>query len=557
MQKFQWIILCFVLVSCSQKEQYDTIIKNGMVYDGLGGEPYAADIGIRADTIAFIGDLSNADALHIVDAKGMAVSPGFINMLSWAVTSLLKDGNSQGDIRQGVTTEIFGEGSSMGPLNAKMKAAMLTEQGDYKFEVPWQTLGQYLQHLEDKGVSCNVASFIGATTVREYVIGEDNRAPTPAELDSMQLLVKQAMQEGALGVGSSLIYPPAFFAKTDELVALCKAASPYGGMYISHMRSEGNNFLEALQELITIAREANVPAEVYHLKALGKDNWHKLDSAIAMINAARAGGLNITTDMYNYEAGATGLTASFPPSLQDGGFGKLWQRLQEPAIRAQMKKALHTNATNWENLFYAAGSPDRVLLLSFRTDSLKKYNGKPLSEVAQLRGQSIEDCMMDLIVEDSTRIGTAYFLMNEANTRKQIALPYMSFGSDAASMAAEGDFLKNSTHPRAYGNVARLLGKYVRDEKVITLQEAVRKLSHLPATNLKLSKRGSLQVGMYADVVVFDSNTISDHATFDSPHQYATGVKHVWVNGTEVLRDGEHTNARPGKFLKGAGFGKP
>jgi N-acyl-D-amino-acid deacylase len=434
-----------------------------------------------------------------------------------------------------------------------MKAEMRQGQGDIKFDVAWTTLGQYLQHLQDRGVSCNVASFIGAETVRVHVMGEDDRDPTTAELDSMQALVRQAMEEGALGVGSSLIYPPAFFAKTSELIALCKAAAPYGGMYISHMRSEGNRFLEALEELITIAREAGVPAEVYHLKAAGKNNWHKMDSAIRRIERARAEGLQITADMYNYEAGATGLTSAFPPSLQDGGFGKLVERLKDPAIRAAMKKAMNTDAADWENLYYAAGSPEKVLLIDFNKDSLKKYVGKSLAEVARLRGQTVEDCAMDLIIQDSSRIGTAYFLMHEDNTRKQIALPWVSFGSDAGSYTTEGVFLKNSAHPRAYGNVSRLLGKYVRDEKIIPLEEAIRKLTSLPASNLKIKQRGVLQPGYFADIVIFDPATIQDHSTFDNPHRYSTGVQHVWVNGSQVLKDGEHTGAKPGRFVKGPG----
>jgi N-acyl-D-amino-acid deacylase len=549
-----WIgILGVLVIGCSQPPEYDTIIRHGMVYDGLGGEPYQADIGISGDTIAYVGDLSGKKGKEEIDARGMAVAPGFINMLSWSNETLLEDGRSQSDIRQGVTTEIMGEGWSMGPLNAKMKQEMIAGQGDIKFEVPWNTLGEYLQHLENKGISCNVGSFIGASTPRIYVMGEDNRDPTPAELDSMKALVRQAMEEGAFGVASSLIYPPAFFAKTNELIELCKAAQPYGGMYISHMRSEGNNLLEALEELITISQEANIPAEVYHLKAAGKNNWAKMDSAIRRIERARKEGLLITADMYNYEAGATGLTAAFPPSLQDGGFGKLRERLFDPAIRKQMKMAMNTDATSWENLYYAAGTPEKVLLIEFTKDSLKKYNGKSLAEVARLRGQSVEDCAMDLIVQDSSRVGTAYFLMHEDNIKKQIALPWMSFGSDAGSYTNEGVFLKSSTHPRAYGNVARLLGKYVRDEKVISLQEAVRKLTTLPATNLKLTKRGQLNTGYFADVVVFDPAKIQDFSTFENPHQYSKGVVHVWVNGTMVLKEGEHTGAKPGKFLKGAG----
>jgi N-acyl-D-amino-acid deacylase len=395
---------------------------------------------------------------------------------------------------------------------------------------------------------------VGATTVRKYVVGEDDRAPTPAELDSMRTLVRQAMQEGAMGVSTSLIYAPAFFAKTDELIALCAEASRYDGLYISHMRSEGNRLLESLDELITISKVANIRAEIFHLKAGGRDNWGKMDSVIRRVERARAEGLNITADMYTYEAGATGLTSCFPPSLQDGGFGKLWQRLHDPAVRVQMKKAMHENADDWENFYYAVGSPEKILLLGFKQDSLKKYAGMTLAAVARMRGTSPEETAMDLIVQDSTRVGTAYFLMSEENIKKQIALPWMCFGSDAGSIAPEGVFLKSSAHPRAYGTFARVLGKYTRDEKLLTLQEAIRKLSKLSATNLKLKKRGELKVGNYADVVVFDPARVADHATFDKPHQYATGMIHVFVNGTQVLKDGEHTGATPGRFVKGLGY---
>ncbi|HSC53522.1 MAG TPA: D-aminoacylase [Phnomibacter sp.] len=551
-----FFLLVLSCIGCTTATSYDTIIRNGLVYDGNGGNPIKADIAINADTIAFIGDLGNAVAKQEIDVNGMAVAPGFINMLSWATVTLLQDGNSQSDIRQGVTTEIMGEGESCGPLNERMKANWQKSQGDFKFEISWNTLGEYLQHIEKKGISCNVASFVGATTVRNYVLGEDNIAPTPAQLDSMQALVKQAMEEGALGVGSSLIYPPAFFAKTDELTALCKTAAPYGGMYISHMRSEGNNLLEALEELITISKDAGIPAEVYHLKAAGQNNWAKLDSAIRRIERARAEGMAITANMYNYEAGATSLTASFPPTLQDGGFGKLHEKLKQPAVRAALKKEMQTNATNWENLYYAAGSPKNILLIEFSNDSLRKYNGMSLASIATQRGQSPEECAMDLVIEDSSNIGAVYFLMQEDNIKKQIALPWMSFCSDAGSYTNEGNFLRSSVHPRAYGNFARLLGKYVRDEKIIPLQEAIRKLTKLPATNLKLQKRGELKVGNYADIVVFDAARITDVATFGNPHQYAKGMLHVWVNGQQVLNAGAHTNAKPGKFLKGPGYKK-
>ena len=544
-------VISATIISCNSKTKYESIIRNGMVYDGNGGVPYKADIAINADTIAFIGDLKNVRAKNDIDAKGMAVSPGFINMLSWANESLIADGRSLSDIKQGVTMEVMGEGTSMGPLTPTMKRQMLDGRAE------WNTLGEYLAWLEKKGVSCNIASFIGAATVRAYVVGEVDRVASPAELANMRLLVKQAMEEGALGVGSALIYPPGFFASTNELIELCKEASKYGGSYISHIRSEGNGLYEGVEELITIAKEANIHAEIYHLKAAGKANWNKMDSIIRRIEKARAEGINITADMYTYLAGATGLTASFPPSLQDGGFGNLWNRLQDSVIRIQMKIAMDSNATNWENVYYGTGSPDKVILLAFKNDSLKKYTGKTLAEVATMRGSSPEETAMDLIVQDSARIEVAYFLMNEENVRKQIVLPWVSFGSDEGSYASEGFFLKSNPHPRAYGNFSRVIGKYCRDEKLITLQDAVRKLSKLPATNLKLTKRGELKVGNYADILIFDPARINDHATYDKPHQYATGMIDVFVNGVLVLQDGEHTDAKPGRFVKGPGYKTP
>jgi N-acyl-D-amino-acid deacylase len=542
-----------MIISCSNKK-YDTIIRNGMVYDGNGGTPFKADIGIKNDTIAFIGDLSKETSTkNEVDAKGMAVAPGFVNMLSWSPVTLIEDGRSQGEIREGVTLEVFGEGESMGPLNAKMKKDMQDDQPVFKYKVDWNTLGEYMQLMEKRGISCNIASYVGATTIRTNIIGEDNRDPTPAELDSMKGLVKQAMLEGALGVGTSLIYPPAFFAKTNELIELCKAASPYGGGYISHMRSEGNKLNEAVEELITIAKEAKVHGEIYHLKAAGIANWTKMDSVIKRVERARKEGIDIAANMYTYTAGATGMTAALPPSLQDGGFGKLWKRLQDPAIREEMKKAMKTNATDWENLYYGAGSPDKVLLLGFRRDSLFKYAGKSLAEVAKIRNTSPEDAAIDLIIQDSSRVEVAYFLMSEENVKKQIVLPWVSFGSDAGSMAPEGNFLKQSAHPRAYGNFTRVIGHYSRDEKVIPLEKAIQKLAKVAATNLHIQKRGELKTGNFADVLVFDPAKVADHATYENPHQYSTGMIHVWVNGTQVLKDGEHTNAKPGRFVKGPG----
>ena len=554
---FPQILLLTALLSlfaCNQKGDYDIIIRNGMLYDGNGGIPFKADIGINADTIAFIGNLSALIGTNETDANGMAVSPGFINMLSWANESLLRDGRSQSDIRQGVTLEVMGEGSSMGPLNAAMKKDMQQSQGNTKYTVAWNTLGEYLQFLEKKGVSCNVASYVGATTIREYVIGEDNRPPSAEELDSMKLLVRQAMEEGALGVGSSLIYPPAFFAKTTELVALCKEAGKYGGGYISHIRSEGNKLYEAVEELIAIAKQAKVHGEIYHLKAAGKDNWGKMDSVINRIERARREGVDIAANIYTYIAGGTGLTASMPPTLQDGGFGKLWQRLQDSAIRQQTIKDMKSNPTNWENLYYAAGSADKLLIVGLNRDSLKKYTGKTLAAIAAIRGKSAEETAMDLIVQDSSRIGTIYFLMDEANVKKQLAQPWVSFGSDEGSYTIDESSAKFNAHPRAYGNFARVIGKYTRDEKLITLQDAVRKLTLLSAEKLHIQKRGELKVGNYADILIFDKDKVQDHATFEKPHQYATGMIDVFVNGVQVLQDGEHTNAKPGKFVKGPGW---
>jgi N-acyl-D-amino-acid deacylase len=557
MKLIHWLMAGCIAVcsSCklSSANKYDIIIRNGSIYDGNGNKPYKGDIAINADTIAFIGDLSEAHSRQVIDAKGMVVAPGFINMLSWANESLIQDGRSQSDIKQGVTLEVMGEGESMGPLSPSMKKEMEQYQTIVKYKINWTTLGEYLNFLQQKGVSCNVASFVGATTVRRYIIGEDNRDPTDLELDSMRQLVKQAMEEGALGVGSSLIYPPAFFAKTDELVALCDEAARYGGSYISHIRSEGTQLYEAVEELITIAKRAHIHAEIYHLKAAGKSNWHKIDSVIRRIERARAEGLHITADMYNYVAGGTGLTASLPPALQDGGFGKLLSRLQDAAIRKQTIRDMKTPTTAWENFYVAAGSPDRILLVGFRQDSLKKYTGKSLKEIARLRNQSPEEAVMDLIVQDSSRIESIYFLMDEENIKKQQQIPWVSFGSDEGSYTPQGVFLQFNCHPRAYGNAARLLGKYVRDEKVLSLAEAIRKMTKLPATNLHINRRGELKAGNYADVVIFDAATIQDHATFDKPHQFATGVLHVLVNGVPVLKDGEHTGAKPGRFVKGPG----
>lgn len=547
-------LLVALITSCSEKKSFDVIIRGGTVYDGSGSDPVVTDIGINSDTIAVIGDLSGAIGKSEIDAKGLAVAPGFINMLSWATQSLIVDGKSQGDIRQGVTLEVFGEGQSMGPANEEMKKGMRSQMHDYSFDITWTTLGEYLEHLEKKGVSPNVASFVGATSLRIHELGMANRPPTTDELERMKKLTRDAMEEGALGVGASLIYAPASYSSTEELIALCKEASAYGGMYIAHMRSEGNNIFAAIDETIRIAREANIPAEIYHLKMAGKDNWNKIDSVLSKIENANRNGLKITADMYTYTAGATGLDAAMPPWVQEGGIKEWIRRMQDPAIRKRVINEMRTPSTTWENLLLMSGSPDKVLLVGFANDSLKKFTGKTLAEVAKIHGKSPEETSMDLVIADSTRVGTVYFMMTEENVKRQIKLPYVSFGSDAESSAPEGVFLKSSTHPRAYGNVARLLGKYVRDEKVIPLQEAVRRLTSLPAGNLKIKKRGLLAAGNYADVVVFDADKIQDHATFDKPMQYATGMVYVFVNGTMVLSKGEHTGATPGRVVRGPGW---
>jgi N-acyl-D-amino-acid deacylase len=545
-------LLLVLSTACSR--DYDVIIRGGTVYDGSGSAPSVTDVAISGDTIAAIGDLSNVSARTEVDASGLAVSPGFINMLSWATESLIEDGKSQSDIRQGVTLEVFGEGWSEGPLNEEMKRQIIDQQGDIKFAVEWTTLGEYLEYLVNRGSATNVASFVGATTVRIHEIGFEDRPPTDEELERMRGLVRQGMEEGALGVGSSLIYAPAFYAKTPELIELSKVAAEYGGMYISHMRSEGNRLLEAVDELITLAREADIAAEIYHLKAGGEANWPKMDRVIERVEAARAQGLRITADMYNYPAGATGLDAAMPPWVQEGGHDAWVERLKDPAIRRRVRREMSTPTDEWENLYLDTGSPEKVLLVGFKQDSLKYLTGKTLAEVAAMRGTSPEETAMDLVVADDSRVGTVYFLMSEENIKKQIALRWVSFGSDAGSMAPEGVFLQSNPHPRGYGNFARLLGRYVREEGVIALEEAVRRLTSLPAENLKLRRRGALRPGYFADVAVFDPETIQDHATFEQPHQYATGMIHVFVNGKQVLQDGEHTGALPGQVVRGPGW---
>lgn len=550
-------LMVFILLFSCDKERYAMIIRGGTVYDGSGNPPIIADVAINADTIAFIGDLSGKKGIKEIDATGMAVAPGFINMLSWAVESLILDGKSQSDIRQGVTLEVFGEGNSMGPMNDRMKADAkedMRRNPDYTYDIDWTSLEEYLVSLEQRGITPNVASFLGATTARVYELQYDNRPPTTEELNRMKDLVRQAMEGGALGIGSSLIYAPANYASTEELIELCKVAAQYGGMYITHMRSEGNAIYQAVAETIRIAREAGLPAEIYHLKMAGESNWNKLDSVVAMIEQANRDGIKITADMYTYTAGATGLDASMPPWLQEGGLQEWIKRMKDPKIRKKALEEMRKPSDKWENLLLMAGGAKNVLLLGFANDSLRKFTGKTLAEVAQEYGKSPEETAMDLVMADSTRVGTAYFMMSEENVKRQIALPYLSFGSDAGSPATEGVFLKSNEHPRAYGNFARLLGKYVREEKVISLQEAIRKLTSLPAANLKIKKRGALLPGYFADVVVFDPKKIQDHATFENPHQYSTGMLHVWVNGQQVLANGEHTGAKPGRVVRGPGW---
>ncbi len=538
------LFAALVLFAACTPPDHDTIIRGGMLYDGEGGAPYVADLAIDADTITAIGDLSGLSAKTDIDASGLAVTPGFINMLSWAPGDLRKDGRSLSDIVQGVTLEVFGEGWSEGPLNERMKQ----EEYGANNQPTWTTLREFLEMLEVQGVATNVASFVGATTVRIHEVGYEDRAPTPEELDRMKALVRQAMEDGAMGLGSSLIYAPAFYADTNELIELSKVVSEYDGMYVSHMRSEGNQLLEALEELITIAREAGVKAEVYHLKAAGESNWSKMDEAIARIEAARTEGLAITADMYTYVAGATGFDAHMPPWVQEGGFSSWRERLMDPETRARVLEEMRTPTNEWENLGLAAG-PEGIMVVGFRQDSLRYLIGRTLADIAEERGTTPEDVAVDLVIHDSTRVGTVYFLMSEENVRKQIALPWMAFDSDAGSFAPEGENLNSNPHPRAYGNFARLLGRYVRDEGIISLEEAVRRLTSFPADNLGIVGRGRLQIGQFADIAIFDPATIQDHATFEEPHQLATGMHHVFVNGGHVLRDGQHTGTMSGRAV--------
>lgn len=531
---------------------HDVLIRNGLIYDGSGKPPYSADLAITGDTITEVGRIDGRARLTI-DAGGLAVSPGFINMMCWANESLIHDGRSQSDIRQGVTLEILGEGWSMGPLNDELKAYTKDLQGDIRYDIEWTTLREYLEYLVRRGVSTNVASFVGAGGVRANVLGFADRRPTPDELAQMQTLVRQAMAEGAVGLSAALIYSPDSYADTVELIALASAAAEYDGLFAAHLRSEGETFLEALEEFLTIVTESGIRGEIYHLKASGQRNWPKLEKVIARVEAARAAGLPVTADMYTYHASATGLDAMMPGWVQEGGHKAWVARLRDPEVRARLKREIALPSADWENSYHEAGDASKVLCVSFKNDALKPLTGKSLAEIAALRGADPVETVMDLVIEDDSRVGCVYFTMSEDNVRREIGLPWVSFCSDSASLAPEGVFLRSNPHPRAYGSFARLLGKYVRDEGLIPLGEAVRRLSALPADNMRLDRRGRLLPGHFADVVIFDPATIQDHATFDRPHQYATGVRDVLVNGVAVLRDGEHTGATAGRVVNGPG----
>jgi N-acyl-D-amino-acid deacylase len=553
------LLVALALAGCasapsSEDGGYDLVIRGGTVYDGSGGPPFRADVGVRGDRIVAIGPLGDARSARVVDARGMAVAPGFVNVLSWAPDSLIADGRGVSDSVQGVTLEIFGEGYSYGPLDEAMKKEFTAQQGDIRYDIEWSSLGEFMRYLEKRGVAPNIASFVGASTVREHVVGNANRKATPVEIGKMQALVRTAMEEGALGVGSALIYFPGSAADTAELTALAEAAAPYGGAYISHLRSEGDRLLEGIDELIAIASAAGVHGEIYHLKAAGRDNWPKMSEAISRIEKARARGVSVGANMYTYTAGATGLDACMPPAVQEGGVDAWIARLQDADARARLIHEMRAPGKDWENICYASGDASNILLIGFRDDKLKPLTGKTLAEVAKLRGKSPEETAIDLVVEDRSRVGAAFFLMSEDNVRLGLSKPWVALGSDEGSYVPAGVFLKSQPHPRAYGNFARFLGRYVRDLHVDTLESAVRRLSGLPADNFKLRDRGYLRRGYYADLVVFDPATIADHATYAEPRRFATGVSDVVVNGVEIVRDGTTTGAKPGRFVTGPGY---
>ena len=535
--------------------QPTTLLRNGTIYDGSGAPPITADIAISADRISAIGDLRDHSAAHTIDLDGLAVAPGFINMLSWATESLIEDGRSMSDIKQGVTLEVMGEGTSMGPLSDEMKKSRDTilSTADIQYDIEWTTLGEYLEFLERKGVATNVASFVGSATLRINAAGYDDRAVTDGEMAQMKRLLQQAMREGAMGMSAALIYPPATYQTTDELVELCRVVAEYDGMYITHLRSERTRFMDALDELIHIMRQTGVTGEIYHLKASGQQNWHLMAEAIAKVEAARAEGLALTADMYTYPYSGTGLASCIPAWAHDGGFDKMIERLRDSATREQIKAEMNLPGDDWENMFYDVG-PDGILLAGFARNELRKYQGKTLREVMAERGSAATDTIIDLLIEDNSRIFTLYFGMSEDNLRVQVQLPWVSFCSDAGSIANEGNFLSYHPHPRAYGSFARVIGKYVRDEGLVTLQDAVRRLSGLAADNLKLKDRGYLKPGYFADIAIFDPAKVQDHSVPGDPHQYSDGMVHVFVNGGQVLREGNHTGALPGRVVRGPGW---
>ncbi len=547
--------LLFTLASCD-RHTHDIIITNGVIYDGTGGAPYAGGVAVRDGHITHVGELPDRlSAPEMIDASGMAVSPGFINVLSWANVPLLHDGRSMSDIKQGVTLEVMGEGWSMGPLSEQMAREREQDQGDITYDVAWRTLGEYLEHLEERGVSTNVASFVGATTVRIHVLGQEDRAPSPDELERMKDLVREAMREGAMGLGTALIYAPAWYADTDELIALASAAAEYGGVYATHLRSEGDRFLEAVDEMLRIAEEAGIAVHIHHLKAAGTENWHKIDEVIGRVEQAQRDGLDVTANMYMYTAASTQLSAVVPPWAREGGRRDMIERFENPVVRAEIIREMERPDPDWENFFQMVASPDDITLVGFRSDGLQQFVGWSLAEVAELRGTAPSETVLDLITEDNSGISAVYHLMSEENVERQVQLPWMTFGSDGGSIAAEGVFLNNNPHPRAYGNFARVLGHYARDRGLITLEDAIHRLTAFPARILGIDRdRGLLKEGYFADIVIFDPEEIRDHATFDDPHHYATGVHFVLVNGVTVLRNGEHTGAMPGRFVRGPGW---
>jgi len=539
----------------AEAQSFDVLIDNGLIVDGSGGAPYVGDVAIRDDRIVAVSAEITGSASRVIDARGLAVAPGFINMLSWAADALIADGAGESDIRQGVTLEVFGEGFSEAPLTDKTARTEESRQGDIRYPISWRSLDQYFDFIEKRGIAPNVATFVGATTVRVNTLDYADSDPDAAQLDKMRAMVREGMNDGAMGVGSSLIYAPASYAETPELIAMATESARCGGMYISHMRNESDHVLEAIDELIEIAEKSGGPAEIYHLKQAGKDNWDNLDAVIAKIEAARARGQRITANMYNYTAGSTGLDAAMPTWVQEGGYEQWKKRLQDPQIRTRVIAEMSGKPDGWENLYYHAG-PDKIMLVGFKNEKLKLLTGKTLAEVAAMRGTSPAETALNLVIEDGSRVQVVYFLMDEANVARQTALPWMSFGSDAGAQAPRDVFLKSSTHPRTYGNFARLLGKYVRDEKRTSLADAVRRLTSMPASNLGLKDRGSLAAGQFADVVIFDPATIADTATYAQPQQFAIGMQHVLVNGEPVLSDGKMTGARPGRAVRGPGWNK-